>query len=342
MNYKISIIIPTYNAENYILNAINSLIYQTIGFNNLEVILVDDNSTDNTKKILEELSEKYENIKTIFLDENSGSPSKPRNIGIIKAKSEYIMFLDNDDSYCKDFCEKMYFTIQKYDADIVTCRNYDIINGKISKYHSILDKKDEFIELNSIEEDDTLLSTTSMLIWNKIYRKRLLEKHKIEFPIGTLYEDVNFNLKTFMNAKKIIFLNDYYGYNYNIRLDEKNKSTSQDFKKENLIKFYNGLKRIYEILEKENKHYENFESEMLIGFTKWLILTDCELDYKMKLFKDLKTHYKSFNLFLRLEHIPLLQNILINLGIKFFSLNDFFFKFFIKVANLRFVKKKMN
>ena len=236
-SYKLSIIIPTFNAENYLFDAVESVKNQTLGFENIELILVDDNSTDNTKSILNDLSQTHENVKSIFLEENSGSPSKPRNIGIQKASSGYIMFLDNDDSYQEDFCEKMYSTITSNDADIVSCRNYDITNGKASKYYSVLDKKDKFIYLNSIEEDASLLSTTSMLIWNKIYKKSLFLDNDIQFPVGTLYEDVYFNLQAYLNARGIVYLNDYYGYNYNIRTEGENKSTSQDFKKENLIKF---------------------------------------------------------------------------------------------------------
>ncbi len=326
MNPKISVIVPTYNAEDYLMNAVNSVIAQTFGFENIELILVDDNSTDNTKEILKELSDKYENINAIFLEENSGSPSKPRNIGIKNSKTEYIMFLDNDDEYCDDFCETMFKTIEQYGADIVTCRNYDIINGKINKYHSILDKKENIIKLNTIEEDDTLLSTTSMLIWNKIYKKGLLLENNIEFPIGTLYEDVFFNLQAYLKAKPIVYLNDYYGYKYNIRIEGENKSTSQDFKEENLFKFYNGLKNIFSLLKLERKNFKYFESEMLVGFTKWLLLTNSDVNLKLKLLNSFKSNYKQYPLFIRLEHIPLLQNIFINLGIKIISKNNFCFK----------------
>lgn len=335
-SYKLSIIIPTYNAEDYLLDAFKSVKNQTIGFENIELILVDDNSTDKTKNIMIDLSQKYENVKSIFLEENSGSPSKPRNIGIENVSSEYIMFLDNDDSYQNDFCEKMYSTIVSNDADIVSCRNYDINGEKISKYHSIFDEKEKFIHLDSIEEDTSLLSTTAMAIWNKIYKKSLILNNNIQFPEGTLYEDVYFNLQAYINARGIIYLNDYYGYNYNIRIEGEDKSTSQDFKKENLFKFSEGLKNIFNYLDNQGKYYKNFESEMLIGYTKWLLFTDCDLEEKLKLFKDFKKYYKRYALFVRLYHIKLIPNMLINLGIKFISLNDVCFKILAGLFNLVF------
>ncbi len=325
MEYEISIIIPTYNAEDYIFDAVESVKNQTLEFNNIELILVDDNSTDNTNSIIKKLSEEYDNIKSIFLTENSGSPSKPRNIGIKESSASYVMFLDNDDTYCVDFCEKMLDTIQKYDADLVTCRKYDWINGELSEYKSVLDKKEDFIELNSIEDDETLLSPNSMFIWDKIYKKDILIENYIEFPIGALYEDVYFNLQYYLNANKIIYLNDYYGYNYNIRVDGDNKSTSQDFKKENLEKFYNGLKNIFKLLDEKNKYFSYFEAEILMGFTKWMILTDCESNYKLKLFSEFKKYYKRYPLFIRIVHIPLFENIVINLGMKFISLSKYNF-----------------
>ena len=78
MNCKLTVIIPTYNAEDHILESVHSVKEQSFGFENIELILVDDNSKDSTKSILKELSEKHENIKSIFLEENSGTASKPR------------------------------------------------------------------------------------------------------------------------------------------------------------------------------------------------------------------------------------------------------------------------
>lgn len=100
MTYKISVIVPIFNAENDLKNAINSVINQTIGFENIELILVDDCSTDNSKNIINYYLTKYPNIKAIFL-KNTGNPSKPRNIGIDKSTGEYLMFLDSDDFFVK-------------------------------------------------------------------------------------------------------------------------------------------------------------------------------------------------------------------------------------------------
>jgi len=80
MKYKVSVIIPVYNAEKYLKTAIDSVINQTIGFENIELIIVNDNSNDNSEQIIKEYSNKYDNIIDIHLDKNSGLPGKPRNI----------------------------------------------------------------------------------------------------------------------------------------------------------------------------------------------------------------------------------------------------------------------
>ena len=96
LKYKISVIIPTFNAEDYLLEAVDSIKNQTMGFENIEVILVDDKSSDKTPDLIKELSQKYENVKSIILEENTGTASGPRNRGIKESSANYVIFLDND------------------------------------------------------------------------------------------------------------------------------------------------------------------------------------------------------------------------------------------------------
>lgn len=124
--YKISVIIPVYNGEKYLKNALDSLLNQTIGFENLEVIIVNDCSSDNSKEIIEEFKMENSvfnesgssNIITIHLDENIGGAYGPRNIALQHASADYLMFLDADDSFEEDACEILYNKINEYDCDI--------------------------------------------------------------------------------------------------------------------------------------------------------------------------------------------------------------------------------
>ena len=96
-NYKISVIIPTCNCEDYLVDCVKSIINQTFGFKNIELILIDDNSNDSTKDIIQYFTSKYLNCKSVFLKESSGSGGKPRNIGIEKVSAKYLMFLGDFD-----------------------------------------------------------------------------------------------------------------------------------------------------------------------------------------------------------------------------------------------------
>ena len=123
--YNISIIIPVYNKEDTIQRAFESIKNQSIGFESLEVIFVDDSSIDNSVNIIKELSENYKNVKSINLSENSGFAGKPRNVGIENATAPYLMFLDPDDVFLEDACKILYESITENDSDIAS-GNYNI------------------------------------------------------------------------------------------------------------------------------------------------------------------------------------------------------------------------
>ena len=97
VEYQVSVIIPVYNAEKNLKNTVQSVINQSIGFENIELILVDDASTDDSKNIIKSLSKEYNNIIHYYSKKNHGAPGFGRNTGLKLATSNYIMFLDNDD-----------------------------------------------------------------------------------------------------------------------------------------------------------------------------------------------------------------------------------------------------
>lgn len=329
---KISIIVPAYNEEKFLEHAFNSIYNQTFPFEEIELILIDHGSTDRTREIIQKYEEQYDNVSPIYLDENTGSPSYPRNIGAKHAKADYLMYIDTDDEYCEDMCEVMYNNAIKYDVDIVSCRNYDIYDNDGEKriLHSILDKKEPIVRLETIDDDPQFLTTTAMLIWNKIYRKSLILDNNIEYPIGNLYEDNLFNIQAYIKANGILFLNDYFGYNYQIRVSGNEKSISQDFKKENLLKFKGGLIKVFDVLIRENKHYPSFEAELLGGFMKWIFFTDSDVDFKINVYNDVKYLYDRYSIFSRITFKSIIFNIIINITIFIIKHSTFCFKLMLK------------
>ena len=207
---KISVLVPVYNAEKYIEKCIKSIINQT--YKNIEIILVDDGSTDSSGKICDEYGKKDDRIIVVH-QENKGL-SGARNTGLDIAKGKYIMFLDSDDTFEKDACENLYNEIEKTNADIAIGAHrvlYD--SGKIiekaTHENSVLEPK---IVLERILYDDGI----DLSAWGKLYKISLFED--IRFPKGRLFEDSATTYMLVDKAKKIA-VHSESKYNYIIRKD---------------------------------------------------------------------------------------------------------------------------
>ena len=220
--YLVSVIIPTYNSGGGELkNAINSIINQTIGFENIELIIVDDASTDNTtKEILSNYQSQYpDNIKLIFSDKNSGFAGRPRNIGLKNATSEYILFSDDDDIYLKDAFKTLYNTIVKYNSDIVIANHYTHINGENLLY-SMKDLKEKIINMNPLDHQKNFNTLSTINIgapWGKIYKKNFILKNNIQFIEDINFDDVNFYLTILKHSPQVTVLPHKEVYIYYIR-----------------------------------------------------------------------------------------------------------------------------
>lgn len=227
-NYKVSIIVPCYNIDsidyvdiNPFDEMISSIVNQSFGIENIEVILVDDCSTDNTRNLLTDLSLKYPSIKPIFMEKNSGRPSIPRNIGIDNSTTDYIMFLDQDDRMDLDCVKILYDTIINNPVDIVKS-NYSILNGdEILKYDA-----GKCGELSIEPKSRDMIYLISHFVWGSIFNKEFINNNNIRFP-DTQAEDILFLSKCYnLTDKPIISLNDYYGVIYTAN---NNNSVSHSF-----------------------------------------------------------------------------------------------------------------
>lgn len=242
--YKISVIIPTYNSEKFIEKTINSVINQSIGFENIELIIADDNSSDNTKNILKRFDSKYKNVKCIYYNDNSGGPSRGRNGALNLVSSEYVMFLDHDDCYDKFICEKLYSTITKYDVNITMC-NYSFGDNNVNPYFdSIISEENNKFLLNPIKNKFMI---KEIEVWNKIFKVSFLNEFNIKFPENVFAEDLVFSFKSFLNCDEMVFIKDYYGYIHDFRNSEGNYSTGTFRTFKHLIMLLNGFKIAYDV-----------------------------------------------------------------------------------------------
>lgn len=227
-NYKVSLIVPCYNIDSIDFEDVNpfntmieSIVNQSFGIENIEVLLVDDCSTDNTRDVLHKLNKEYPSICPIFLEKNSGRPSIPRNIGIDNATSDYIMFLDQDDCMDLDCVKILYDEITGNDVDFVKS-NYSIVMGDdILNYDT---GKNERLVIEPKSEN--MIYLVSHFIWGSIYKKDFLNRYDIRFP-DTQAEDNLFLSKCYnFTDKNIISLNDYYSIKYTAN---NNNSLSHSF-----------------------------------------------------------------------------------------------------------------
>lgn len=183
---KVSVIIPTYNSEKFVRECLNSIVNQTL--KDIEIIIVDSISQDNTISIIEEYVRKDNRIKVLKRGKEWVSAS--RNAALNIATGDYIMFLDSDDWYELNACEVAYNSILEKDSDILIYGNY-IQNSKGKIYQSWLTK---YMEECSQKKKKFDLLKMQMFIWDKIYKKSFLDKNNIRMPIEVKQaEDQVFN-----------------------------------------------------------------------------------------------------------------------------------------------------
>lgn len=176
----ISVIVPVYNVESYLKRCLDSIINQT--YQNIEIILIDDGSTDNSGNLCEDYKKIDNRIKVVH--KTNGGLSDARNTGIKKAKGKYITFVDSDDYVEYDYVEYLYNLIKKYDTNISFCKYYVERNDKIKIKTKGIEKKcdkiDAFKEILYAKDFEVTACA-------KMY---VLEHFKnVEFPVGKLFED---------------------------------------------------------------------------------------------------------------------------------------------------------
>lgn len=251
MSYKVSVIIPVYNADKYLKTAIESVINQTIGFENIELIIVNDNSSDNSRSIIEEYSSRYENIVDIHLDKNSGYPGKPRNVGIEKASAPYLIFLDADDEYLPEAFQIYYDMIVKEKSDFLMSAHYWNLDGEKVKLNILheCDDDSDVININPLlnEKNFRISSYYHVSPWGKIFDKKLIIDNEIRFLEDALSEDAYFFYKTVLNSKKITYLQNDVLYVYNVY--DSNESTIHTHNLKTFYDFLNGFKEVLDLFD---------------------------------------------------------------------------------------------
>lgn len=200
----ISIIVPVYNTEKYIKKCIESILNQTL--HDLEIILIDDGSTDNSLSICQQFQKKDDRI--VVLHKDNGGQSSARNMGLDYATAPFIGFVDSDDYIDKNMFNDLYTAIKEFNADIATCGVFDVFEKKTR----VRTKREERYVLSYLDACKMVLEEKidATIFPNKLFKKELF--CNIRFPIGKIMEDDFTITKILLRSKRVAVLTKPYYY----------------------------------------------------------------------------------------------------------------------------------
>lgn len=274
---KVSVIVPVYNTEKYLNRCLDSLLNQTI--DDLEVILVNDGSTDGSVDILKDYVEKYPD-RFVLIEKENGGQATARNLGIKSSNGRYIGFVDSDDKVDEKMFETMYEKAVQASYDMVECH-----------YHYVLETENGLKELGTRGDIRQYKNQKDMFInpqaspWNKLFKREVIVNNGIRFPEGVIYEDTSFYIKSIPFVKSSAYVDEKFVYYYlrgNSTMNaNKSKKVGDIFRViEDYLEFY-----------KENDLFEEYKNELEYFTVKILLcsslsrigrVTDKELEKKFR------------------------------------------------------------
>ena len=207
MTEKITVIVPVYNVEHYLDKCLDSVIKQT--YKNIEIIVVNDGSTDNSGEICQEYAQKDNRI--VYIEKENGGLSDARNAGLDQMTGSYVTFVDSDDWIEQDYVETLYQKITEYQADIAIGNYYSFDEERsVFLFHILGDSyyekaHDNVSIFENLYENQEMRSFALISAWGKLYKARLFEQ--LRFDIGKLGEDGYLNQKVYLLSEKVIYIN---------------------------------------------------------------------------------------------------------------------------------------
>ena len=262
-NYKVSVIIPVYNTEEYLRESFESIENQTFNFNDLEIIFINDKSTDGSEDILREFDAKYDNVFLYDSPEGQKGPGSSRNLGMEKATSDYIVFFDSDDKMMPEYIETIYNEITQNKVDIVKTSFLTHIGGK---YFPI----SRGIGRVEVSHDDIsiLMDYNYFEPWCAIYKRSYLMKENIRFlEKFNVYESFIFTIEAIAKAKNgIIILDDYIGQIWRMREEGLHNNTIKEIDLEYILQT---ISEILVIVARENQPPECIEKLAKFILSVW-------------------------------------------------------------------------
>lgn len=287
---KVSIIVPVYNVEKYVARCLDSCINQT--FEDLEIICVNDGSTDRSLEILEAYARLDSRVK--FVTKGNGGLSSARNTGVEIAQGEYILYVDSDDYISSTTVERVYNNAKQNDSDVVIF-DYYCLRTDPRECESLTIEPLGNKYVNSTFNADSVGAEVYKYIpvcaWVKLYRADLLKNNGIIFDEGLLYEDISYWAKVFVKAKRISYFNEpLYAY----MVGRNNQIMARnDEKLFDIIKIYEIVEKVFKDSEYFDKYKSSIDILMMMDYLKKLSVIKQEL--REDLFNVLKSLNKTID-----------------------------------------------
>jgi poly(ribitol-phosphate) beta-N-acetylglucosaminyltransferase len=233
---KVSVVVPTHNCGSHIDRLVASLQRQSLPPDAFEVIFVDDGSTDDTPQRLAELTATHPHFRLIRL-ENSGWPSRPRNVGVEQARGEYVFFADDDDWFADEALERLYDCARTYDADIVV--------GKMAGHRRSVPR--ELFRRNRFDATLANAPLIDSLTCHKLFRRAFLDKHELRFSEGPhlRLEDHRMVVRAYLLSGRTCVLADYTCYHHQRRIDAGNVTANRL----DPVEYYAGLREALDVVD---------------------------------------------------------------------------------------------
>lgn len=311
----ISVIVPVYNVQNYLNKCIESIISQT--FKDLEIILVNDGSTDKSGEICDFYTKKDNRIKVIH--KKNGGLSDARNCGLEIAQGEYIAFLDSDDWIDENLYSTLYELINRFNADIAMCNFERVYEEDEILNHSEKSMERVYSNIEVLENIYTDSHDQMIVAWNKLYKKYLFNKKR--YPKGKIHEDEFLTPLLFYDSNKIVYTEEkliYYRQNPNSIMGSKFNIKRLDKLEaiDNRIKFLKekNLDNLY------NKAISD-KISCIIGY--YYKIQDSTIENKVSLMKSMKDEL--YKIKINVMDLSLKDNI----KIAIFNLNPYIYKIII-------------
>lgn len=281
-NIKVSVIVPIYNVEEYLEECLDSLVNQTLRNNlpgSMEVLMIDDGSTDYSGEIAKKYAENYADFH--YIKKTNGGLGQARNYGINYAHGEYIAFLDSDDTVPKNAYEKMYGMAEKTGNDLIVG---DVLRFNTNRFFNSKLHRKAFKSANDsthiLETPELVYDTTS---WNKLYKFEWWKENKFRFPEAILYEDIPVTIPAHFKANRVSVLNEVVYY-WRVR-DGVNKSITQ-----NRTDYKNFHDRLT-IMKMVDEFYENNVTDKTALFMKDYKWVQVDLMLYIDQFRNAETDY---------------------------------------------------